>query len=88
MGFWAIMRCRPPTALARLTGEETIPAEGTARRERGGSQAAPGSGQETGEGLARQVMDSRTPLPGYAQRMVRRSKPNMDRKSTAAGPGQ
>ena len=75
-------------ALARLTGEETIPAEGTARRERGGSQAAPGSGQETGEGLARQVMDSRTPLPGYAQRMVRRSKPNMEQKSTAAGPGQ
>ena len=75
-------------ALARLTGEETIPAEGTARRERGGSQAAPGSGQETGEGLAQQVMDSRTPLPGYAQRMVRRSKPNMEQKSTAAGPGQ
>lgn len=75
-------------ALARLTGEETIPAEGTARRERGGSQAAPGSGQETGEGLAQQVMDSRTPLPGYAQRMVQRSKPNMEQKSTAAGPGQ
>lgn len=33
-------------------------------------------------------MDSRTPLPGYAQRMVQRSKPNMEQKSTAAGPGQ
>ena len=75
-------------ALARLTGEETIPAENGGQGARDGNQTAAKGGQETGEGLARQVMDSRTPLPGYAQRMVRRSKPNMDQKSTAAGPGQ
>lgn len=71
--------------LAQLTGERTIPAEEGAAGSRG-TVAQDNGSSAAGDGVARQVMDAATPLPGYAQQMVKRSKPNMSSKSSAAAP--
>lgn len=71
--------------LAQLTGQDA-PGGPAEEDDDGGGGTERRAEAVRGEGVAQDVMASRTPMPGYAQRIAARSRPNMSRKSSAATP--